>query len=318
MEETIMISKEASGLGWDDWLSKRSEETLGIKKGERFDHIQPMDNLTKMRWIMAIDQRFMLTMHKNRLGSVNEQVIKDLKEIYTDYEQLLQSGPNYCSLYTEETLREKIAYVLSKIAVAYESTRDYLTASQYLEEAIQCYNKIGKAEQIERCQADLARIRFDVECDLDDEIQRLYNLLETLPKETVGHVQALIDLSNLYSNNGDNYEAKDLLVQAELELKAINNDPDGKTIAEAFENSLLGLYSDRGRTPEKMSIETALELNALYRLLYLSLARVYEAEDPQEAAKYYEEAAKRDSRKYNDEFSNSMLQALVGELGNLL
>jgi tetratricopeptide (TPR) repeat protein len=296
------------------------------RKGEKFDPNQPMDDLTKMRWIMAIDQRFMMTMFKKRLVSANEQVVKDLEEIRADYEQLLRSGPNYCSLYTEETLREQIADTLRTTAATYESIRDYLAASEYLKTAIQHYTELGKSEQVQRCQADLARIRFDLEGDLDDEIQRLYNLLETLPKETVGHVQALIDLSNLYSNNGDNYEAKDLLVQAELELKAIDNDPDGKTIAEAFENSLLDIYSDRdrtteqdrGRTTKQISIETALELNELYRLLYLSLARIYEVENSQKAADYYKKAVERDSRENNKKFSNSMLQAFVSKLGDFL
>jgi hypothetical protein len=61
-----------------------------------------------------------------------------------------------------------------------------------------------------------------------------------------------------------------------------------------------------------------MRMNALYRLLYLSLARIYEVEDPQKATDYREKAAQRDSRDYNDEFSKSMLRALAGELGKLL
>jgi hypothetical protein len=61
-----------------------------------------------------------------------------------------------------------------------------------------------------------------------------------------------------------------------------------------------------------------MQMNDLYRLLYLSLARIYEGENPQRAAEYREKAAQRDSRESNDEFSKAMLAALAGKLGKLL
>jgi hypothetical protein len=65
-------------------------------------------------------------------------------------------------------------------------------------------------------------------------------------------------------------------------------------------------------------IEETLRVQGLYRLLYVALARVYQTSNPKKAAEYRAKAAQRDSREVNDDFSQTMLRMLQGDLGKKL
>jgi tetratricopeptide (TPR) repeat protein len=311
-----MSTNDGAELGFEGWLRKLGEESTGIKPGETFDPTQPMDDLTKLRWLMAIDRRYMLAMPKRLPGRADETVARELEEICADYERLLQAGPSQSTFFTTEALREKIADLQRSIASTYGSLRRYLEAGRYFEAAAQSYAGIGKMEQAQSCRNDWDRLQFDQDGNLDDEIQRLRDMLSATAPGTLDRVQALIELGVLYSNGGDDYEAEELLREAEKELSTISDDPSGVDLATALKNSLLSVYQGQ-QTSEPAPIVTAMQINGLYRQLYQSLARIHETKNPQLAAEYRQKAAARDSRKNNDEFSEAMLKALENELGKL-
>ena len=227
---------------------------------------------------------------------------------------MLQAGPPLIPFYTIEGLQEKIANAFGDAARVCEILRDYPQASQHYTTATEHYTAAGKHEAAQRCQANLARLKFAQDGDIDNEIKQLRAQLATLPSGSVAYARTLIELAELYSSNGDDYEAEKLFLEAEKILESNGGDPSGNDLGAALTQSLLGIMQGQhkgGATP----IETKMEVNGLYRELSLALARIYETTDPQKAAKYREKATRRDNRAFNKEFSEYMLKVLEGDLG---
>jgi tetratricopeptide (TPR) repeat protein len=318
-----MADQEPKGLGLEGWLKRLSQQFPSNIEDEKTDPSQPLDDMAKMRWLMAIDERYMLTMPRTQTGA-NEKVLQDLKEIAADYQKLLAIGLPRYPFYTEEGLRTKIADVHNSAAQACEALRDYPQARQHYTAAAEIYRSLGKHEQEQRCQANLARLEFVQIGNVDDEIGRLRTKLATLPTNHEDYAETLIELAGVYSNNGDDYEAEKLLLEAEQILDKIKigdniGDPSGSDLAAALTQSLKSIMH-----PEELDqhagaltdIERMMQINGLYRELSLALARIYETTKPQKAAHYRDKATQRDSRAHNDQFSKRMRRALEEDLGD--
>jgi tetratricopeptide (TPR) repeat protein len=314
--EDAMTEKGPKGLGFEGWLNRLSQQFPSNTKDEKFDPNQPLDDMAKMRWLMAIDGRYTWTMPRTQTGLANEKVLQDLKEIAADYQKLLQAGPPQFPFYTEEGLRMKIADVLNSAAQACDTLRDYPQASQHYTAAAKIYTALGKHEQAQRCHANLTRLKFAQDGDVNYEIKRLRTELTTLSTGSVAYAETLVELAGLYSSNGDDYEAEKLLLEAEKVLDRIGGDPSGSDLAAALTQSLLSvMQGQHGGGPT--AIETKMKVNGLYRELSLALARIYETTEPLKAANYRAKATQRDNRANNDEFSEYMRRALDGDLGKV-
>jgi tetratricopeptide (TPR) repeat protein len=314
--EEAMSEEEPKGLGFEGWLNRFSQLFPSDTQGGKIDPSQRLDDLAKMRWLMAIDRRYMATMPRTKPGFANAKVLQDLKEIAADYQKLLQAGLPQYTLYTAEGLRAKIADVFDSEAQLCETLRDYPQASQHYTAAAEIYTAVGKHEAAQRCQINLARLKLAQDGNINTEIKRLRAELARLPSGSVAHAATLIDLAELYSSNEEDYEAEKLLLEAEQMLDRIGGDPSGSDLGAALTQSLLSIMQGQhnsGPTP----IETKMEVNGLYCRLSMALARIYETTNPQEAARYRAKATQRDSRAYNDEFSEYMRRALEGDLGKL-
>jgi hypothetical protein len=293
------------GLGFEGWWNKLDQE---FGDGDEGDEI-PQDDLGKLRRLMAIDRRQMMYRMKNRPGFANGQVLEALLKVRRDYEALLAAGVPASALYTADSLRGKIAETDRAIAETCELIDEQLLAEAYYRLAEDLFDELGRPEDAQRCREAIARLRYDRDGDLDGEIERLQSQLNTQAEGTTGHVRALIDLAGLHANNGDDYEAEALFREAETELAQIGGDPNGTAMADTLKTTLFSIQSG---TPALggLGIETAMELNGLYRSLYNGLAGIYAGKDPERAAGYREFAGQRDSRAFNDAFSEQMLNSL--------
>jgi tetratricopeptide (TPR) repeat protein len=315
-EDDLKSKAGPLSLGFEGWMDRLFPESQGQGSGEEFDPSQPMDELKKMRWLMAIDRRYLAALPRTKIGLADEQVLKELEEIAADYQKLLEAGPSRYLFTSEAGLREKIADSRSSAAQVAEILRDYPRAQDHYLAAAEIYTATGKGDQARKVQASLARLKFAQEGNVDAEIRRLRSEIDALPESSLAHQEGLIELAGLYSSNGDDYEAEQLLVKAEALLDRHQGDPSGSKLADALSESLLSIMQQKhagGPTP----VEKMLKANELYRELYLGLARIYQAADPKKAAHYREKATQRDSRANNDAFSEQMRKALKGDLGKL-
>jgi tetratricopeptide (TPR) repeat protein len=315
-EETTMSSKKTKGLGFEGWLNRLKNEFSVHAEEEDFDPTRPMDDLAKLRRLMVIDRRYMYAMMGSRSGRTSQATVQEFKAIASDYEQLLEAGPPQSQFYKEDDVRTKIADAIRSAAQSCENLRDYTQAAELYRSAAGIYKTAGNPNGARRCQERLAELLYVQDGRVDSEIQRLRVKMAKAAANSIEHAEALIELGTLYSNNGDDHEAKDLLEKAERILHAQGGDPSGAVLADALSASLLSLTGGKpGSGPTQ--IETKMRMQGLYRQLYTALARIHQATNPSKAAEYRAKTAQRDSREYNDDFTQSMLQMLHKDLAKL-
>ena len=278
---------------------------------------QPLDDMSKMRRLMELDQRSLAAMFMLMPGRASEASIAEFKEIYAGYENLLAAGAPKDPFYTLDSVRKKMADTTGSIARSYDSLNNLEQAKLYYERAAQSYEAIGDHDNANRCRDNIAKIRVSDEADLDDELLRLQTMLESAPKNSHQHAQVLLELGELYMKMSDDDEAEKLLTAANRELDALGGNPAGANLGDALAESLSAILEGKhpgGPTP----IETQTLMRGLYRRLYLALAQIYRELDADKAAAYLEQARKLDSKELNEDFSKRMLEALSGDLGKLM
>jgi hypothetical protein len=205
--------------------------------------------------------------------------------------------------------------------MAYEMLPNYPEAVRHYTAALEKYTALGKLEQAQRCQEKLDEIKYAEDGKSGKAIKRLRQQLLALTALPFIQAEWMIELAGLCSSNGDDYEAKELLVKAESLLDQLETQKKaggaarGKALGEALTESLLKIKQGKnegGPTP----IEQMMKVNGLYRLLYQALVRIYDSTDEHEKAQIYrEKLGKMDSQETNKEFSEFMLRALKGHLG---
>ena len=277
----------------------------------------PLDDMSKMRRLMELDQRSLAAMFMLMPGKATETGVAEWKEIHAGYEDLLRAGAPKDAFYTLDSVRKKMADTTDSIARSYDSLNNLEQAKLYYEQAAQSYEEIGDHDKANRCRNHIAQIRLSDEGNLDDELLRLQTMLESVPKNSLQHAQLLIDLGELYIQMSDDDEAEKLLTVANRELDELGGNPAGANLGDALAQSLSSILEGKhagGPTP----IETQTLMRGLYRRLYLALAQIYRELDADKAAAYLAQARQLDSKELNEDFSKRMLEALSGDLGKLL
>jgi tetratricopeptide (TPR) repeat protein len=310
-----MSSGKSQGLGFDGWMNKLKTEFGNPAGEEAFDPNAPMDDLAKMRRLMAIDRRYMYATMAAHPGRSTEATVKELNAIARDYEQLLQAGAPQ-RFFKENDVRGKIADAISVAARACTHLHQYQEAAKLYRSAADIYKQAGKPEEVKRCMSSVAELKYPQDGNVDAEILRLQAKIAKAGANSIDQADALIELGALYGGNGDDHEARKLLEKAETILKMHAPDPKGADLANALTASIMGIAA--GQPAGLSGIEDTMRVQGLYRLLYVALARAYQTTNPKKAEEYRSKAAQRDSREVNDDFSQTMLQMLKGDLGKLL
>ena len=310
-----MTTGKPQALGFDGWM-KKIQADFGSPGGEEaFDPKAPMDDFAKMRRLMAIDRRYMYATMAARPGRTTEAGVEELKAIARAYEQLLQAGAAE-RFYKEIEVRGKVADAMSAAARACTDLRQYQEAAKLYRSAAAAYRVAGKPEEATRCQNRIAELKYPQDGKVDAEILRLRAKVAKASANSIDQADALIELGALHGGNGDDHEAKQLLEKAETILKTYAPDTTGTDLANALTASLMGMSTRQ--SAGRVGIEDTMRVQGLYRQLYVALARAYQTTNPKKAEEYRSKAAQRDSRQVNDDFSQTMLQMLKGDLGKLL
>ena len=70
--------------GFEGWLNRLQQQSPDDSEFETLDATQPLDDITKMRWLLAVDRRYTHTFVRARPGLANERVLEDLIAIASD------------------------------------------------------------------------------------------------------------------------------------------------------------------------------------------------------------------------------------------
>ena len=278
--------------------------------------MNPSDDVGKARRLIEIDQRYLMAMPSTMPGQASEAVVAMFESIKADYEALIQAGPPSFPLYSVDDVHVKVADVTESIARTYDSLRNDEQAAMHYERAAEGYERHGHADKAQRCRNAIAQIRLSADGNIDDELQRLQKVLATLPPPSLEHAKTTVQLAELYSAAGDDFEAEEQLKRAQQELQQLGYDnPGGGNLAEALAQSMNGILSGEARSGPS-TIEIQMLVRDLYRRMYLAYAQIYRSTDADAAAEWLKKAEAMDSSDMNEQFSNEMMKS-IGSMLNL-
>lgn len=272
--------------------------------------MNPSDDVDKARRLIEIDQRYLMAMPNTLPGQASEAVVATFESIRAEYEALIQAGPPSFPLYTVDDLLVKVADVTESIARTYDSLRNDDQAAIHYARAAEGYARHGHADKAERCRNALAQLRLSAGGDIDDELQRLQKVLATLTPPSLDHARATLQLAELYSAAGDDFEAEKHLTRTEQELQQLGyGNPGAGRLADALTESMNSILSgNAGAGPS--TIEIQMLLRDVYKRMYLAYAQICRATDPDAAAEWLKKAEAMDSGGMNRQFSDEMMKSL--------
>jgi hypothetical protein len=294
------------GIGFAGWMDRINKL---FPTDSPPDKKVPTDDMGKLRWLADVDRRYMEATVQARPGMADPKVVRDLEEIAEDYQSLIDAPISKAPLYTKASLQSKLAGTYCIMAQADEALHDYELARQHYETAIKIYRELGEKDRVQFCRTGLDHLDFAQYGNVDKKIVHLHKALSKVSINSVEHADLLIELGGIYRQNGDDFEAEKVLLQAEEVLESIGGERSGGDIADALTDSLLDIFSGNDKGGPK-DINTVMKIDGLYRVLSVELSRIYEVSDPVKASHYRAKAAQRDSRATNDAFSQKMLSSL--------
>ncbi|AFY32624.1 hypothetical protein [Calothrix sp. PCC 7507] len=303
---------------FEHWRKKISSDWHNIVEPEVDDNYQPLDDEEKLRWLRDIDHRHLMAMPNKLPGKVSETILQEFIAILQEYKKLQQVKAPHYSLYTVEDLRFKIANVIEDIADIYNAMCDpneqagfyYKQASFYYHQAIQAHTEKGSAETAKCCRQKLTQLRLNLELNVNLAIEYLLITLESLSPDTLESVENLIDLGEIYSAKGDEFEAEKYLLLAENKLKELgHNNPSSTELADSLMPIFVHNQSEEIQS-DLNNVGTALIVRELYRRLYFALSQIYREKAVNEATKYLNLVDKMDGYEENKHLSEQMLSWL--------
>ena len=271
------------------------------------DMMREQGRMTKM---MELDRAMQGAMMRALPGVCTQSEVNSLIQIRESYRELQATAQPSDMLVTLDTLNERIADITEWIGRAHESMNEGADAVSYFREARQLYADLGKADAVARIDDKIGEIRVQDEGDLDAEIKRVREQLEGGGLDTLDRVKTLIQLGELLSKAGDDFEAEQPLLEAERLLAATPNMSHNQilgSLADSVQSIMAGTATSGGDTP----IVQAMQVRGLYQRLYFALGNVYRDTNPAKAKEYEAKLAAFDDR--GGGFDASVVSKLMEE-----
>jgi CHAT domain-containing protein len=252
------------------------------------------EDLAKAQRKMAIDGRFVAAIQQVVPGRVTKELVEELRAILHEYALLHQEGPPTFAFYTPADVMRQIADTTEWIARAHDSLGDAAQAALYYSRAAEVRVELGEGEEAERLRAKAAEVTATHVQDIDSEIRRLQAAVAAATPGTPERGLRQVELGELYSRAGDDFEAARVLLEAEEHLRqAGHRPPSPEDLDRASEETVAGLASGT-MTAGQTSFERSFFLSTLYLRLYVALAQAYRDSDAERARAY--EARAREAR----------------------
>jgi tetratricopeptide (TPR) repeat protein len=243
-------------------------------------------DLEKVHRLMEIDSRYVAAIPKVMPGQANQAVIGELQGVLKSYALLYREGEPSFKFYTLDDLVGKMANTTEFIARAYESLTDLEKAKEHYDRAAQLFESIGRKDDAERVRTTVARADLAATGDVDTDIKRLQDELAELSEQSLQRVGVQVELGELTSRAGDDFEATSILRTALDELQGLGyEEPQADDVASSLEATLRGIEDGTAKAGET-KLEQLVLVRGLYMRLYLALAQAARETDPEEARRY--------------------------------
>lgn len=249
------------------------------------------EDIAKAQRLLEIDRRYVAAIQQVMPGSVTEPLVAELQAILDAYDRLYRSGPPSFPLFSTQDLQRKMADTVEFIARAHESLSRVDQAKRYYQQAAERFQAIGAHQEAGRCRAKAAQADFVLDADVDAEIRRLRAALDEATEPSLARAQVQVELGELLSKAGDDFEALRTLQEAERLLDRVVGPPEPDRLAAAFQASMAALRAGTARAGET-ELERLILARGLYLRTYLAQARAYRETDTG-TAQAYEARARR-------------------------
>lgn len=264
--------------------------------------------------VLQLEQRHLALLPRTMFGKADAAVIEDLQAILTGYHELLEAGIPESPLVTVEGVLGRCAQVHESLGRVWDVLGDHGVARVSYERAVALHDQAGDTQSAEAARDRMARVQLDAEGDIDVEILRLQEAIDTTASGSSRHAQLLVELAELYQRGGNDFDAAPLLQQAQEALRGMGYDdpagPTGRELADRLADFARGAGALDLATRAARLQEVVLVRN-LFERIYLAWVQVYQGRGDAKAAKRYQAlAASLEDEAINAEFSRAMTAAL--------
>lgn len=243
-------------------------------------------DLEKVHRLMEIDSRYVAAIPKIMPGQASKAVIGELQGVLKSYALLYREGEPSFKFYTLDDLVGKMANTTEFIARAYETLTDLEQAKEHYERAAQLFESVGRNDEAERVRTTVARAELAAAGDVDADIGRLRSDLAGLSEPSIQRVGVRVELGELTSRAGDDFEATSILRAALDELQGLGFEEPRADDAAAALDATLRAFEDGTAKAGETELERLVLVRGLYMRLYLALAQAARETDPEEARRY--------------------------------
>lgn len=276
--------------------------------------LQDMDDLEKLHYLAEIEANYTLAQIEVVPGVVSMSTIDKFKKVIEHLEQLLLAG--LPKVVEPKRVQDKIASSKQRIAFIYSLFGNPVQSQHYYAEAAEIYEEIGKPDMADYCRANIKSQEFTQTADVNNEIQRLYGLLDTAPQGSLQHTDVLVELAELFMTTGDAFEAEHKFHDALQALREMGYEhfPSAKDIRIAADRVMDDINAGKvGGGPSQHII--LVQVEGLYRRIYTGLSNIYQKTNREEQGKVYEELIKAMNRGEFEEGSEQLaLQQLYDQM----
>lgn len=243
-------------------------------------------DLEKVHRLMEIDSRYVAAIPKVMPGQASQAVIGELQGVLKSYALLYREGEPSFKFYTLDDLVGKMANTTEFIARAYETLTDLDKAKDQYERAAQLFESVGRQDEADRVRTTVARSELAATGDVDADIRRLQADLAKLPEQSLDRVGLRLELGELTSRAGDDFEAASILRAALEELHGLGfEEPQADDVASSLEATIRGIEDGTARAGQT-ELERLVMVRGLFLRLYLAIAQAARETDPEEARRY--------------------------------
>lgn len=263
---------------------------------------------------MEIDSRYLAAIPRVMPGQASRAVIDELQEVLKSYALLYKEGAPSFAFYTLDDVVGKMANTTEFIARAYETLTDLEKAKVHYEQAAQLFDSVGRHEEAEKCRTTVAKAELAATGDVDADIARLQGALGELTEPSLQRVEVRVELGELTSKAGDDFEAASILRTALEELQGLGyKEPLADDVASSLDATVRSIQDGTAK-PGETEVERIILLRGLYLRLYLALAQAARETDPGEARRYQ---ARAQALHGSEELADKVMQQLMDRFGTI-
>jgi hypothetical protein len=245
-------------------------------------------SLALMRRMLEVAPLQRQIMVRSLRPTADAALLADISHVCEELEAIAGAIPAGAIFPERTSVIQQLADALHWRAIARRKADDLPGALADFRRAAAHFTEIGREDLAAKTNQSIAELRVDEEGHVDEGLERLMAQLRTLEAGTLPYVRTQIDIGELLSQHGDDYEARKYLVAAETTLLAISPNPSEQSILGDLLKSLEAIEGGSVDPAHPLPLATAMDTRALYQRLYFALARAHRRSDPDKSAAYEE------------------------------